>query len=202
MKPFGRNVASSLFIALVCMAVFAGCSPSAGDSAADPRSTSRVDFGTYENFNVSDFLAMKNSATASPKATPSPNGQQPAPSQSAPNVTVPVQNLIIISLMATTRDKSILDVGDACYLSLKMEPTNANNFKIAWTSSDPGTARISEANNAMCCVRGVYPGYVTITATSDNGVTSTFEMTIRPKVPTPTLINTTFVPPTQNPIRK
>ncbi len=65
-------------------------------------------------------------------------------------------------------------VGRSIKLSIKVNPSNATKEKITWKSSDDSIATISE--NGI--VTGLKPGKVTITATTENGVTTTIVITI------------------------
>lgn len=65
-------------------------------------------------------------------------------------------------------DSDMVAVGDTIGVTAMLEPANAANQKVIWTSSDETVATVHVyGSNAV--VYGVSPGEVTITATSDDG---------------------------------
>jgi uncharacterized protein YjdB len=67
-------------------------------------------------------------------------------------------------------------VGDYFYIGSYVEPDDATNQNVAWTSSDPGVASITNVysngylrDGVECRVSGVSPGTATITATTQDG---------------------------------
>lgn len=68
-------------------------------------------------------------------------------------------------------------VGSTIKLTAVIKPDNATNKKITWKSSNNSIATVDENGN----VKGLKEGTVTITATTDNGKSATFKITVRAK---------------------
>ncbi len=71
-------------------------------------------------------------------------------------------------------------VGDSIQLSATISPSNATNKSVTWKSSNSGIATV-DGNGR---VTGVSAGTVTITVTTANGKTATYEVTVKEKEPT------------------
>ena len=70
--------------------------------------------------------------------------------------------------MTVEADNDMVEVGSTVGVAANLEPANAANQKVEWTSSDESVATVHVyGSNAV--VYGVAPGEVTITATSDDG---------------------------------
>ena len=73
-------------------------------------------------------------------------------------------------------DKTILDIGEMGQITATIEPENATDRELVWTSSDTGIATVDE--NGV--VKGIKEGTVTITAkTKDGKVSETIIITIK-----------------------
>ena len=92
--------------------------------------------------------------------------------------TIPVEEIIL------SPSKLNMDVGDSSQISVKVEPENATEREIIWTSSDPSIATV----NSKGVITGLKKGTVTITAkTKDGKVVATSTITVEvPATPTPT----------------
>ena len=73
--------------------------------------------------------------------------------------------------------------GKTITLKATVKPTDADDKSVTWTSSDKTIATVSDSGK----VKGVKPGKVTITATTKNGKTDTFEVTVTEKPATYTV---------------
>jgi uncharacterized protein YjdB len=87
-------------------------------------------------------------------------------------VTVPVSGITISPASVS------VGVGQTCWLTANVEPFNAGNANVAWSSSNTAIATVNQAG----FVSGVTPGNVTITATATDGsgVRGTCAVTITP----------------------
>ena len=75
--------------------------------------------------------------------------------------------------------KLTLDVGSVKQIDATLEPENATNGDLKWTSSNPKVATVDE--NGV--VKGISPGTATITVkTKDGTVTATITVTVRDKI--------------------
>lgn len=77
------------------------------------------------------------------------------------------------SLMLS-RDKTTLLVGNSFTAEALVEPFNAYDHSVTWTSSNPAAVTI----DASGLVTAVAPGSATITATTVNGITATFPVEV------------------------
>lgn len=83
--------------------------------------------------------------------------------------------------------KNTITVGSVIQVKAKVEPSNATNRELVWTSSDPSIATV-DANGI---VKGIKNGTVTITAkTKDGKVVASTKITV--KVPEPVIENIKF----------
>ena len=70
-----------------------------------------------------------------------------------------------------------VEQGKAITLQANITPATADDKTVSWTSSDKSIATVTSAGK----VTGVNPGKVTITATTKNGKTATYEVTVKEK---------------------
>ena len=83
--------------------------------------------------------------------------------------------------------KNTITVGSVTQVKAKVEPSNATNRELIWTSSDPSVATVD--SNGI--VKGIKNGVVTITAkTKDGKVVASIKLTV--KVPEPVVENIKF----------
>ena len=75
--------------------------------------------------------------------------------------------------------KKEIYVNETLQLTATVEPSDATNKKVTWKSSNPSVATV-DANGK---VTGVKAGKVTITVTTSNGKTATYEVTVKEKEP-------------------
>ncbi len=68
----------------------------------------------------------------------------------------------------------VLNRGSSQRLGAVIEPGDATDKKVKWTSSDPSVARVSSSGS----ISGRAPGNAVITATSSNGLTATCAVTV------------------------
>ncbi len=66
-------------------------------------------------------------------------------------------------------------VGNTIHLTANIKPDNAKNKKVTWKSSNNSIATVDENGY----VRGLKEGAVTITATTENGKTATYKVTVK-----------------------
>jgi hypothetical protein len=94
-----------------------------------------------------------------------------------------------ISVTGVTVDPAVGGIavgGSRLYVESIVQPDGATNQNVAWTSSDPGVARITNVysdgylrDGVGCMISGVSPGTATITAaTEDGGYTATCVVTV------------------------
>lgn len=72
-----------------------------------------------------------------------------------------------ITGMTLTPDSAELYVGNVTTLTVNKVPSNANNYEIEWTSSNPGVASTAGSKNS-CTVTANAAGTAVITATANN----------------------------------
>lgn len=92
-------------------------------------------------------------------------------------VTVDAKTIDIERLTLNVLEAEILE-GETVQLTAVVEPENATDKTVTWSSSDNTIATV----NANGLVTGIYPGKVTIAATTANGLTATCDVTILSKV--------------------
>ncbi len=86
-----------------------------------------------------------------------------------------VSNEIPVEKIMVTPNKTNMDVDSVLQLSVKIEPSNATNRDLIWTSSDESIATVDNKG----IVKGLKAGKVTITAkTKDGKVLGTSEITV------------------------
>lgn len=86
-----------------------------------------------------------------------------------------VSNEIPVEKIIVTPNKTNMDVDSVLQLSVKIEPSNATNRDLIWTSSDESIATVDNKG----IVKGLKAGKVTITAkTKDGKVLGTSEITV------------------------
>ena len=84
------------------------------------------------------------------------------------NVTVPVESITL------SRDKANLLVGRSTTATATINPTDATNKTVKWTSSDTSVATVTNGK-----ITAVGVGTATITATTNNGKTATVAVTVK-----------------------
>lgn len=155
------------------------------DGAAVPGGS--VDIGSFEHpddvapsskvifHNIRDMLYRRSAADASQMA------MHPDNIMDMQNVSIQygdgldAQDFVVISALSFTNVDPIIDLPGTLQLTLDIEPANATNEGVTYTSSATGVATV----NASGLVTGVAPGTTTITATDDNGdVTAEIEVTV------------------------
>ncbi len=103
--------------------------------------------------------------TCAVTVTPAPPGPGPDPSPST------------ISVTGVTMSKTALDLktGETSQLAATVQPADATNPKVTWSSSNPDVVSVDQTGK----VTAVGPGTATITATTDDGKkTATCEITV------------------------
>lgn len=80
----------------------------------------------------------------------------------------------------TINGKNEVPVGSTIKLVANISPSNATNKTVTWKSSDSRYATVDNNGN----VKGLKAGNVTIIATSNNGKTATYKITIKAKTST------------------
>lgn len=126
------------------------------------------------------------------------NGRATFPTRQRINLYVPAESLNLYKTAKEWKDfKSInpigaevteikldkssasISIGENLTLTATIEPENAVDKTIVWTSSDENIATVTEG-----VVTGVNVGNVTITATTSNGLAATCKVTVTPVSPT------------------
>lgn len=92
-------------------------------------------------------------------------------SSTIPNTTV---NVPVSSVIVTPNSK-VLNIGGTVKLTATVNPGNASNKTISWSSSAPSIATVDQNGN----VRALKTGSVTIKATSSNGKTGACRITVQ-----------------------
>ena len=105
-----------------------------------------------------------------------------------------LEDAVELDAIETARPDFPADISMACFLEnfypgmsrvyyAHLSPTNARNRSISWSSSNPAVAYISAtcANNATVCFSG--PGTTTLTATTQNGLTASCDITVLERMP-------------------
>ena len=85
---------------------------------------------------------------------------------------VTVQTYVAVSSVTVSGDKSVM-VSESIKLTADVQPSDATNKDVSWTSSDEKIASVDSEGN----VTGVKAGNVTITASAD-GIEGTYEITV------------------------
>lgn len=83
-----------------------------------------------------------------------------------------------VSIKNDYKDDAYLRVGESINLSAEVEPENARNRTLKWTSSNAAAATVSQTGRVLA--RGV--GKTTITVESLSGRTDTFNLTVQPGI--------------------
>ncbi len=97
-------------------------------------------------------------------------------------VVEPAPAQVEVTSVSLNKTSATLNVGDTTSLSATVNPSNATNKNITWTSSNTNVATVSGG-----VVTGVSAGTATITAKSNNGKTAAATITV--KKDTPPVIN-------------
>ncbi len=98
-----------------------------------------------------------------------------------------VNDSVNVKKINLTVPKNTITVGSVTQVKAKVEPSNATNRELVWTSSDPSVATVD--SNGI--VKGIKNGVVTITAkTKDGKVVASIKLTV--KVPEPVVENIKF----------
>ena len=138
------------------------------------------------------FITGLKEGTATITVT-SPNGKT-----ATVKVTV-VTNEVKVDKIILNPSSLSLNVGDSKQVSAIIEPENATNRELVWTSSNPSVATVD--NNGV--VKGVSPGTTTITVkTKDGTVVSEIIVTILAPTPTPLVIESLKFPQDNISIKK
>ncbi len=99
---------------------------------------------------------------------------------------------IAVTKITLSSDTNRIDVDSFAQITAKIEPANATDRELIWSSSDPSIATVDSKG----LVKGLKPGTVTITATTKDGkVKGTITITVK-EVPTPTPTATPSPTPT------
>ena len=88
-------------------------------------------------------------------------------------VTTETPKNVDVTSISLNKQKETIYVGNTLSLTANINPTNATNKSIKWTSSDNSIATVTNG-----LVKGIKEGSVTITATSNNGKTATCVVTV------------------------
>ena len=99
-------------------------------------------------------------------------------------ITITVTNeSILVKEIKLSPSTATIKVGSTTQISANIEPSNATNSELVWTSSDPSIATVTDKG----VVKGVKSGVITITAkTKDGKVVATSKITVEELAPTPT----------------
>ena len=90
------------------------------------------------------------------------------------------EDTVLVEEIKLILDNKTIEAGDMTQISAIIEPANATNRDLIWTSSDSSIAVV----NNRGVVKGIKPGTVTITAkTKDGKVVATTTITVNPKSP-------------------
>ncbi|MDO5444998.1 MAG: Ig-like domain-containing protein, partial [Eubacteriales bacterium] len=91
-----------------------------------------------------------------------------------------VEKGVEVTGISITPNDTTIYTGDNCTLTASIEPANATNKSLTWTSSDPAIARVDNTGK----VTAVSQGEVTITATATDGSnqSATATITVKKKV--------------------
>ncbi len=108
---------------------------------------------------------------SSPVATPKPNSNQ----------TVEVTSISIPS-------SATIKVNEGLSLNVVVNPSNASNKTVTWTSSDTSIVIVSNG-----LIKGVKEGVATITSKSNNGKTATCEVTVTKQTTTNITVDVTGI---------
>lgn len=81
-----------------------------------------------------------------------------------------------VSINNAYKEDAYLRVGESIMLSAEVEPENARNRTLKWTSSNVAAATVAQTGRVLA--RGV--GKTTITVETMSGKTDTFELTVQP----------------------
>ena len=92
------------------------------------------------------------------------------------NVTVE-SDLVEIEKINVETESVELYVGDKASIKYTLEPSNANNTKISYLTSNKDVAGFDESGNIV----GVNAGETTITLKSNNGITANIKVTVKQK---------------------
>ena len=92
-----------------------------------------------------------------------------------------VNDAVNVNKITLSTAKQTINVGTTTQIKAKIEPSNATNRELVWSSSDPSVATV----NSSGVVKGIKDGTVTITAkTKDGTVVASITITVKKAEPT------------------
>ena len=95
------------------------------------------------------------------------------------SITIGEQTNVPVNRVLLNKTSTTLTVGNTETLTATVEPANATNKAVTWSSDNSGVATVSNG-----VVTAVAPGTATITVTTaDGGFTATCTVTVRPDIP-------------------
>ncbi len=87
----------------------------------------------------------------------------------------PTKPTEVVPTSVTISGNTEVNVGDSIQLSATVNPSNAKNKSVTWSSANPSIATVDGSGKVV----GVSSGTVIITVTTSNGKTATIEITVK-----------------------
>ncbi|MBR2786337.1 MAG: RICIN domain-containing protein, partial [Clostridia bacterium] len=141
-----------------------------------------------------EYIDKKNE-TPEPTPTPAP---EPVPTPTPTPEPSPSPEVVEVSKISLNKPQIKLEIGKTEQLTATIEPENATNKEIEWTSSHEKVATIS--SNGMVTAKGEGTAIITVTSKSNKKIKSACTVTVEPKQePTPAPAPTPEPTPTPTP---
>ncbi len=101
-------------------------------------------------------------------------------------------NLVLPTGVTFDKTELILHLDDEVWIGASVQPSNATNKTLTWTSSNTNVAAFTYSADNGCRVKAVGEGTATITAKTSNGKTATCSITVKNVI----LVTSVIVSPT------
>lgn len=101
-------------------------------------------------------------------------------------------NLVLPTGVTLDKTELILHLDDEVWIGASVQPSNATNKTLTWTSSNTNVAAFTYSADNGCRVKAVGEGTATITAKTSNGKTATCSITVKNVI----LVTSVIVSPT------
>lgn len=84
------------------------------------------------------------------------------------------ENIVLSSDVSEIKDKETISI------NAQISPVTTTNKSISWTVSDESILKIQDWDNSVCVLIGQKPGEAYVTATTANGITQSYLVTVKP----------------------
>ncbi len=130
-----------------------------------------------------------NTPTLTPTPTVKPSNPVVTPKPNTPTITPkPNSNQTVEVTSISIPSSATIKVNEGLSLNVVVNPSNASNKTVTWTSSDTSIVIVGNG-----LIKGLKEGVATITAKSNNGKTATCKVTVTKQTTTNTTVNVTGI---------